>query len=64
MYNKINDVEIAVMEICFSVMAIFIPKKEEVAQVENQKYRDQQEGVKHINAIDLFLGKEHIGGTG
>lgn len=25
------------------------------------KYRDQQEGVKHINAIDLFLGKEHIG---
>ena len=25
------------------------------------KFRDQQEGVKHINAIDLFLGKEHIG---
>lgn len=25
------------------------------------KYRDQQEGVKHINAIDLFLGKESIG---
>lgn len=24
------------------------------------KYRDQQEGVKHINAIDLFLGKEII----
>ncbi|MGN0167844.1 MAG: ATP-binding protein [Acetatifactor sp.] len=24
------------------------------------KYRDQQEGVHHINAIDLFLGKEHI----
>ena len=22
------------------------------------RYRDQQEGVKHINAIDLFLGKE------
>ena len=25
------------------------------------KFRDQQEGVKHINAIDLFLGLEHIG---
>lgn len=25
------------------------------------KYRDQQEGVHHINAIDLFLGKEKIG---
>ena len=25
------------------------------------KFRDQQEGVKHISAIDLFLGKEHIG---
>ena len=25
------------------------------------KYRDQQEGVHHINAIDLFLGKETIG---
>lgn len=25
------------------------------------KYRDQQEGVKHINAIDLFTGKERIG---
>ena len=24
------------------------------------KYRDQQEGVHHINAIDLFLGKESI----
>ena len=24
------------------------------------KYRDQQEGVHHINAIDLFLGKEKI----
>lgn len=24
------------------------------------KYRDQQEGVHHINAIDLFLGKEEI----
>ena len=24
------------------------------------KYRDQQEGVHHINAIDLFLGKEQI----
>lgn len=24
------------------------------------KYRDQQEGVKHINAIDLMLGKEHL----
>ena len=24
-------------------------------------YRDQQEGVHHINAIDLFLGKEKIG---
>ena len=24
------------------------------------KYRDQQEGVKHINAIDLFTGKEHL----
>lgn len=24
------------------------------------KYRDQQEGVHHINAIDLFLGKERI----
>lgn len=24
------------------------------------KYRDQQEGVRHINAIDLFLGIEHI----
>lgn len=24
------------------------------------KFRDQQEGVHHINAIDLFLGKEHI----
>lgn len=24
------------------------------------KFRDQQEGVKHINAIDLFLGLEHI----
>lgn len=24
------------------------------------RYRDQQEGVKHINAIDLFLGKEII----
>ena len=24
------------------------------------KFRDQQEGVKHINAIDLFLGKENI----
>ena len=24
------------------------------------KYRDQQEGVHHINAIDLFLGKETI----
>lgn len=24
------------------------------------KYRDQQEGVKHINAIDLFTGKERI----
>lgn len=26
------------------------------------KFRDQQEGVNHINAIDLFLGLEHIGG--
>ena len=25
------------------------------------KFRDQQEGVHHINAIDLFLGKEKIG---
>lgn len=25
------------------------------------KYKDQQEGVHHINAIDLFLGKEKIG---
>ena len=25
------------------------------------KFRDQQEGVHHINAIDLFLGLEHIG---
>lgn len=25
------------------------------------KFRDQQEGVKHVNAIDLFLGLEHIG---
>lgn len=25
------------------------------------KYRDLQEGVHHINAIDLFLGKETIG---
>ena len=25
------------------------------------RYRDQQEGVHHINAIDLFLGKEAIG---
>lgn len=25
------------------------------------RFRDQQEGVKHINAIDLFLGKEQIG---
>lgn len=25
------------------------------------RYRDQQEGVYHINAIDLFLGKEKIG---
>lgn len=25
------------------------------------KFRDQQEGVKHINAIDLFIGKETIG---
>ena len=24
------------------------------------KFRDQQEGVHHINAIDLFLGKEKI----
>lgn len=24
------------------------------------KFRDQQEGVKHINAIDLFIGKESI----
>lgn len=24
-------------------------------------FRDQQEGVRHINALDLFLGKEHIG---
>lgn len=24
------------------------------------KFRDQQEGVRHINAIDLFLGIEHI----
>lgn len=24
------------------------------------KYRDQQEGVHHINAIDLFLGNTHI----
>ena len=24
------------------------------------KYRDQQEGVHHINAIDLFLGRVHI----
>ncbi len=24
------------------------------------KFRDQQEGVRHINAIDLFLGKEYI----
>ena len=24
------------------------------------KFRDQQEGVHHINAIDLFLGKETI----
>lgn len=24
------------------------------------KYRDQQEGVHHINAIDLFMGKEKI----
>lgn len=24
------------------------------------KYRDQQEGVKHINAIDLILGNEHL----
>mgnify|MGYP003421273211 CR=1 FL=1 len=24
------------------------------------KFRDQQEGVRHINAIDLFLGKECI----
>ena len=25
------------------------------------RFRDQQEGVHHINAIDLFLSKEHIG---
>ncbi len=25
------------------------------------KFRDQQEGVHHINAIDLFLGKDKIG---
>ena len=24
------------------------------------EYRDQQEGVYHINAIDLFMGKERI----
>ena len=24
------------------------------------RFRDQQEGVHHINAIDLFLGKEKI----
>jgi len=24
------------------------------------KYRDQQEGAKHINAIDLMLGKERL----
>lgn len=24
------------------------------------RFRDQQEGVRHINAIDLFLGMEHI----
>ena len=24
------------------------------------KFRDQQEGVHHINAIDLFLGEETI----
>ena len=24
------------------------------------RFRDQQEGVHHINAIDLFLGKETI----
>ncbi len=26
------------------------------------QYRDQQEGIHHVNAIDLFLGKERIGG--